>query len=224
MMNRPRWLLAFVSLIAINTLAVIVSSAWHLAKAQEAATAQASLPSNTADDTVPENRQAPDPPVGNGLAFDFQAPDESSPSKPVSGGATDKPESQTAIRSPELDFGIPNVPPPSLDPALPTSVPAEIPSLASEEDMNRDPIFQEFKNMFGGASREATSTAPTTTLYLDSLSERLKTAEQLTNSAHRIVEEARRLHSENRSEAAEKLLKMTVQLREIAAELLISEL
>lgn len=90
--------------------------------------------------------------------------------------------------------------------------------------MNRDPIFQEFKNMFGGASREATSPAPTTTLYLDSLSERLKTAEQLTNSAHRIVEEARRLHSENRSEAAEKLLKMTVQLREIAAELLISEL
>lgn len=224
MMNRPRWLLAFVSLIAINTLAVIVSSAWHLAKAQEGATAQASLLPNTTDESAQDNWEGRDQAVGNGLASDLQAPDKSSPPESPPGGAADRRESQTAIRSPELDFGIPNVPPPSLDPALPASIPAEIPSLASEEDMNRDPIFQEFKNMFGGASREATSPAPTTTLYLDSLSERLKTAEQLTNSAHRIVEEARRLHSENRSEAAEKLLKMTVQLREIAAELLISEL
>ncbi len=115
---------------------------------------------------------------------------------------------------------------------IPDSLP-EIPSLADPESLKNDPSFQEFRRLFAKEEEswsaeppllESVSADPQNQAYFEALQQRLETVEQLCSAARNIAQEAALHARHSRQEKSQELVRLTTQLRDIAAKLLVSEL
>ena len=115
---------------------------------------------------------------------------------------------------------------------IPESLP-EIPSLADPEAVKNDPGFQEFSRLFSKVEESWEANYPTSakphseaqsTAYFEALDGRLETAEQLCSAARHIASEAARYARSGRVKESDAHIQMATQLRDMAAQLLVSEL
>lgn len=193
-MNSPKWFLIAAGLLIANAAAVVTTGYWRHASADEPRRG--------------ESQQIHEPSRGELQQASTEADKTLDDSK------------ATSSASP-LD-AIP----------IPDSLPV-IPSLADPESLKNDPGFQEFRRLFAkeeeswGEEPPLLRSPPTGThnqAYFEALHQRLETVEQLCSAARNITQEAA-LHTRgSRQEKSQELIRMTTQLREIAAKLLVSEL
>lgn len=116
---------------------------------------------------------------------------------------------------------------------FPTTLP-DVPSLADPDALKTDPIYQEFRSMFGSSDDDTLTDTLEPPLvrqqevvsiqYFATLDQRLTTVRHLTLSAQSIAAEAASMSHRGETKKAGQLLKMATNLREMAAELLICEL
>jgi len=115
---------------------------------------------------------------------------------------------------------------------VPESLP-EIPSLGDPEALKNDPGFQEFSRLFSKVEESWDVDYPTSAkpqsiaqsaAYFEALDGRLETVEQLCSAARHIASEAARFSRNGRVKESEALVQMATQLRDMAAQLLVSEL
>lgn len=115
---------------------------------------------------------------------------------------------------------------------IPESLP-QIPSLDDPEALKNDPGFQEFSRLFSKVEESWEADYPTSakskpiaqsTAYFEALDGRLETVEQLCSAARHIASEAARHARSGRVKESESLVQMATQLRDMAAQLLVSEL
>ncbi len=109
----------------------------------------------------------------------------------------------------------------------------EIPSLATPAELQDDPGFQEFSRLFSKVEESWEGAIPTAASarvqaqsaeYCTALDLRLRTVQRLCGAARNIAADASRMASQGRQAESEPLLKMAIQLRDMAAKLLVSEL
>ncbi len=234
-MKTHRWLLLIASLVTINVLAVLVSSVWHLAVAEERLASQSA--STTPTETKPnefsepgtantsENRREDD--ETNKLdPLKALVPPVDDPERTLPKVIEDPQQGSTANQDPQSKNPLPQALPTEDQIIAPDTFGAsEIPSLASAEDLENDPVFQQFQSMFShsqppiaGESRDLGSA------HFEQLQDRLSTVQKLTTATLAIAAEAEKAQTAGRTDRSQKLLRMTIQLREIASELLISDL
>ncbi len=142
----------------------------------------------------------------------------------VAGTAAQPPASVSTSTAPPTN-PVNNIP-------VPDGLPV-IPSLASPAELQDDPGFQEFSRLFSKVEESWEGTIPAAASsrvkaesaeYFIALDQRLLTAQQLCESARAIAADAARMASQGRQSESESLLKMAIQLRDMAAKLLVSEL
>lgn len=194
-MNSPKWFLFALGLLTINAGAVVLTGYWRHAGADEPSRSETLENSSTLGDATVQ---------------------------PVATEAEKNPDQQ---KNAKPDSPLDAIP-------IPDSLP-EIPSLADPESLKDDPSFQEFRRLFAkeeeswGAEPpllESLSTAPQNQAYFEALHQRLETVEQLCSATRNIAQEAALHARNNRQDKSQELVRLTTQLRDIAAKLLVSEL
>jgi len=195
-MNTPRWFLIAAGLLLFNMLAVLTTSYLRHAQAIEPPADSSTVA------TAP-------------LVADSQTPaaDNKAPQAPLPASATTAPN--------PLD----NIP-------IPDQMP-EIPSLANPDILKHDPGFQEFRRLFA-LEEESWDSAPPllavepsasgSSQYFQSLDQRLETVEQLCSAARSLAHQAAQQADNGRRAQSQELIRMTTQLRDMAAKLLVMEL
>jgi hypothetical protein len=208
----PRWFLITGGLILINLILVLASVTWRFARADEkrdlrtgALTAVARTAEEPGGERVPSSAKAP------------------------SSGEDEEAAWTNAANGQPTEPAGPNNPLDSL--SAPTDLP-EVPSLADPEMLENDPVFRELRQLF--SEREDAyppnpfpRTAPPadqTKAYIEALDGRLRTVERLCVSARGIAADAAALSAQGKPQAGDELMEMAIQLRDMAAKLLVSEL
>lgn len=201
-MNSPRWFLIATSLLLLNMLAVVTTSYLRHAQATEPPADSGAVA------TAPRVADSQTPAVGNNA---LQAPPPASTTPPASSATAPNP----------LD----NIP-------IPDQMP-EIPSLANPDILKHDPGFQEFRRLFA-LEEESWDSAPPllsadpsasgSSQYFQSLDQRLQTVEQLCSAARSLAQQAAQQSSNGKTAQSQELIRMTTQLRDMAAKLLVMEL
>jgi hypothetical protein len=200
-MHTPRWFLMASGILLLNLLAVITTSYLRHAQATEPPTATPGAAATPSQATAPGKADSQTRTAGN--------------------DATQvQPLASTTAPNP-LD----NIP-------IPDQMP-EIPSLADPDILKHDPGFQEFRRLFAleeeswdsappllGAEHSAAASAQ----YFESLDQRLETVEKLCSAARSIAHQAAQQARNGGTEQSQELIRMTTQLRDMAAKLLVSEL
>ncbi|MEO8269208.1 MAG: hypothetical protein ABI557_05780 [Aureliella sp.] len=210
-MKAPRWFLIGGSLLLINVAAVLTSGWWQYVDADEPQVAakgsqQSSEPLATiapiapaSEDSIETAARALTPPV--------------------------TPAVTTAGTNVESANPLDRIP-------VPESLP-EIPSLDDAEALKNDPGFQEFSRLFSKVEESWEADYPTSAktksiaqsaAYFEALDGRLETVEQLCSAARHIAGEAARYAGSGRAKESEAFVQMATQLRDMAAQLLVSEL
>ncbi len=199
----PRWFLISCGLLAASTLIVASTPLWRDTRAQEP--------------TVPSQLEPADP---------------TKQADPTDQANQEQPELPPSLSSGVSDLETDPLPSlPSLE-QLP-----EVPSLDNAEALRKNPIFQEFRNLFsdqqgkdlplsldGISDRAGEEVQGQGDEYFEALDARLATVGRLNASARSIAQEAARMSQHGRSARSTKLLQMATQLREMAAELLVTGL
>ncbi len=198
-MNAPRLFLIGGGLLLINAAAVLTTGIWQHVGADE--------PQVEVDGSKHPSQ-----------SLASSAPTTNLATHPV---ADQKPEPTSVPSASPLD----RIPVPE---ALP-----EIPSLADPEAVKNDPGFQEFSRMFSKVEESWEADYPTSAspqpltqsgAYFEALDGRLETVEQLCSAARHIAGEAGRFARSGRVKESQSLVQMATQLRDMAAQLLVSEL
>ncbi len=214
-MNVPRLFLIAASLLLINIAAVLTSGLWKHVGADEPQAAE----NSSQHSSGPLAPSAPVEPAAD-ASVDTTARDVAPiVTPPVTPAVT------TAGSSVDSGSPLDRIP-------IPESLP-EVPSLADPETLRNDPGFQEFSRLFSKVEESWEADYPTSVkpksiaqsaAYFEALDGRLKTVAQLCSAARHIASEAARFSRSGRVKESEALVQMATQLRDLAAQLLVSEL
>lgn len=244
-MNKKNWTSPLLILLGINVVAVACSSAWHLAHASdpiqnfEEASSNSVVENGSEEPTLnkPVQQDGPAATANSQRSEDLQenAPQEAKPVTiakthlaatqlpPLSQGTTDSDEEQPhsvakPIAQTQAETADEN--------AIDLEGLSNIPSLST--DLEKDPIFQEIQSMFGNSSSPKKPNDSEADLNSDrfyaSLENRMETASLLSSAAHGLACEAVSLKTAGEHAKAQKILAMLAKIREITAELIVSEL
>lgn len=214
-MNVPRLFLIGVSLLLINIAAVLTSGLWKHVGADEPQVAQ----------NASQYSSGPLAPLVSVEPASDASIDTPGRAPAPAGTAAVTPAVTTAGSSVENANPLDRIP-------IPESLP-DVPSLADPETLKNDPGFQEFSRLFSKVEESWEADYPTSVKpksiaqsaeYFEALDGRLETVEQLCSAARHIASEAARHARSGRNKESEALVQMATQLRDMAAQLLVSEL
>lgn len=215
-MSTPKWFQIACGLLLLNVAIVVSSITWRLAVADEPA------------ESATEGRSTSGVPSDDAPATVEDDPANLPPSSESNLPLTDNPFPgvDSTIAEPLDDrLSLDNLP-------LPDELPA-VPSLGDPSALEKDPVFQELRNLFSDAGEptndqsqlfEDNLQSDATDDYFKILDSRLESAVRLCNSARAIAAEAESLSRRGDNQGAEQLLRLATQLRDIAAQLLVRKL
>lgn len=213
-MNSPKWFLVATGLLILNAGAVVTTGYWRHA--------------GTDDPNRGESQQIDEPISG-----------ESQEISNITGDSIIQPAGKQAAQQAGTEADK-NMDDPKAAPSaspldaipIPDALPV-IPSLADPESLKNDPGFQEFRRLFAKEEESWSEEPPLlrshssdthNQAYFETLHQRLETVEQLCSAARNITREAALHARSSQQEKSQEFVRMTTQLREIAAKLLVSEL
>lgn len=215
-MQIPRWLQVLCVLIGINLAAVTFTSIWHLATAQAASVGDGVQDTST-DQAPDDSSTSGDEPPADVPSLTYE-PEQESEESPLPAG------SLPSLAPPGSD----EQPGPEQGAAPSLSLPDQLPALpeSSGQDLENDPIFQEFQRMFSDTSavENAEGNLPAgARVALSALENRLEGVHSLLDAALATAREAHEHEVRGEATQAGELRKLSDQLRTMAAQLLVRD-